>query len=109
MLIAFFDIKCIVYFEFIPQGQTVNQTYYVEILKRLREAMLSERPELWPNDWNLHHDNAPAHKELSVKNFLAKKPINEMEHPSFFPGLAPTNFWLFPEIKSVLKDENFRY
>jgi hypothetical protein len=23
-----------------------------------------KRPELWPNDWILHHDNAPAHKEL---------------------------------------------
>jgi len=24
------------------------------------EAVLRKRPELWPNDWILHHDNAPA-------------------------------------------------
>jgi len=23
------------------------------------------KPELWPNNWILHHDNTPAHKVLS--------------------------------------------
>jgi hypothetical protein len=39
-----------------------------------------KRPELWSNDWILHHDNAPAEKVLSVKEFLAQKSINEIEH-----------------------------
>jgi hypothetical protein len=59
-------------FEFIPQGQTVNQTYYMELLKRFCEVVHRKRPELWPKDWILHHDNAPAHKELSVKQLLPK-------------------------------------
>jgi hypothetical protein len=77
-LITFFDIKSNVHSEFISQGQTVNQAHCVEILKRLREAVSRKRPELWPKDWILHHDNAPAHKALSVKKFLAQKSINEM-------------------------------
>jgi hypothetical protein len=50
MLITFFDIKDIVHFEFILQGQTVNQAYYEEILKWLREAVRRKMPEFWPNN-----------------------------------------------------------
>jgi len=35
-------------------------------------------PELWSNDYILHHDNAPAHKALSVEQFLFQKSITEM-------------------------------
>jgi hypothetical protein len=56
---------------------SVNRAYYVEIIKRLLEAVL----KLWPNDWILHHDNAPAYKTLSVKQFLAQKSTTKMDHP----------------------------
>jgi hypothetical protein len=52
---------------------SINQVYCVEVLKWLHEAVHKKRPELWPSDWILHHDNAPAHKMLTVKHFLAQK------------------------------------
>jgi hypothetical protein len=65
MIITFLDINGIVHFEFIPQGQTVTQAYYVEILERLHEAVYRKGPELWPINWIPHHYNASAHKALS--------------------------------------------
>jgi hypothetical protein len=56
-------------------------------------------PELWPNDWIVHHVNAPAHKALSVKQFLAQKSITGKEHPPRSLHLAQNDFWLFPKIK----------
>jgi hypothetical protein len=55
----------------IHSTKPVNQAYYVEQVKRLHETVRRNRPELWPNDWILRHDNVPAHKALSVKQFLA--------------------------------------
>jgi len=84
------DIRGFVRYEFVPTGQTVNQVYYLEILKRLREKIRRKRPELFANNsWILHHDNAPDHKTLSVREFLATKQITVLEHPAYSPDLSP--------------------
>jgi histone-lysine N-methyltransferase SETMAR len=82
----------------------------VEILKCLQEAVHRNRVELWPSNWILHHDNAPANKALSVKLFLAQKSVTEMEHPPYSPDLAPKDLLLpvCPKIKSALKGQRFQ-
>jgi len=52
---------------------SINRAYYAEILKQLHEAVHRKMPEPWPIDCILHHDNAPVHRALSVRQFLAKK------------------------------------
>ncbi|GBM12661.1 hypothetical protein AVEN_46148-1 [Araneus ventricosus] len=48
-------------------GQTINKELYLEILKRLRDAIRRKRSEKWEiNDWFLLHDNAPPHRALIV-------------------------------------------
>jgi len=103
LFITFVSMKGIVLFEFITQGKSVNQIYYVQILKWLRETVCRERPELCPTDWILYYDNGPVHKALPVKQFLAQKSITEMEHPPSSPDLAWKEFWLFQKIKSAFK------
>jgi hypothetical protein len=71
--LVFFDIQGIIMTQNIPPGQTVNQTYYIELLTKFRGKIRRKRPELWKNGWILHQDNAPAHNALSVQQFLAKK------------------------------------
>jgi hypothetical protein len=78
-----------VHFEFLEQGQTVYQHCYLEILARLREAVRRRRPELWPDAWMLHYDNALTHDTLAVREFLAKKLIMKLDHPPYSPDLAP--------------------
>jgi histone-lysine N-methyltransferase SETMAR len=97
----------IVHSEFLEQGRTVNQHYYLEILPKLHEAVHQRRPELWPDAWILHCDNALAHDALTVRELLAKKSIIKLYHPPHSPDLAPCDFWLFPKLKIALKGHRF--
>jgi hypothetical protein len=60
-LVGFFDHKGTVHYEFIVQGQTVDQQCYLEVLTRLRESVWRKGPGIWPDKWILHHDNISAH------------------------------------------------
>ena len=78
----FFDWKGIVHHEFVPRGETVNKEFYLKVMKRLREAVRRERPEVRTNKtWMLHHDNAPAHASLFILECLAKQDTIVMPQP----------------------------
>jgi len=80
----------------------------METLRGLREAVQTKRAGLRPNDWIIYHNNAPAHKTISVKHILAQKSITRMENWSYSSDFAPSDFWLFPKIKSALKGRRFQ-
>ncbi|UYV77765.1 CLCN3 [Cordylochernes scorpioides] len=96
LLTVFFDCRGVVHHEFLPQGRTVNKEYYLQVMRNLREAIRQKRPDLWKNkNWLLHHDNAPAHTSLLVRDFLAKNNTLMMPQPPYSPDLALCDFFLF--------------
>jgi len=42
-----------------------------------------------------------------VREFLATKQITLLEHPAYSLDLAPSDFFLFPKIKEILKRRHF--
>ena len=71
-------------------------------------SVCEKRRELWQDkSWLLHHANAPAHKALSIRQFLAEKNITVLEQPPYSPDLAPCDFFLFPKLKGVIKGTRF--
>jgi hypothetical protein len=81
----------------------VNKYIYTDILCCLRDAVRRKRTEKWrTNIWFILHDNAPAHRSVEFKNFLAKD-VTTLEHRQYSPDLAPADFYLFLPMKSTLK------
>jgi histone-lysine N-methyltransferase SETMAR len=100
VIIIFFDIKGIVHKEFVPTGQRVNGKLYCDVLRRLRENNRRKRPDKWRNNsWVLHHDSAPAHASLVVRQFLASTNTTVIPLPPYSPDLSLCDFFSIPEDK----------
>ena len=44
---------------------------------------------------------------IRAAKILATKQITVLEHPAYSPDVAPSDFFLFPNIKEILKGRNF--
>jgi len=56
---------------------------------------------------SLFHDNAPAHRSVLVKDFLAKNNVTTLEHPPYSPDSAAADFLRVPQLKSTKKERHF--
>jgi hypothetical protein len=81
---------------------------YTDVLHRLWDAVRRKRPEKWRiNSWFLLHDNAPAHRSIFVKDFLANSNVTTLEHPPHSSDVVSADLYLFSGLKSELKGRRF--
>ncbi|PNF19426.1 hypothetical protein B7P43_G03605 [Cryptotermes secundus] len=79
ILTVFFNYQGVVHHEYTPLGHTINKEYYQEILHHLCDAVQRKRLELWDiRNWQLHHDNTPAHPSHLTQGLLAKHGIPQV-------------------------------
>ncbi|UYV64570.1 hypothetical protein LAZ67_3001201 [Cordylochernes scorpioides] len=99
LLVTFFDIKGIVHYEYLEEGQTINKESYLNIMRRVRESICLKRSEMWSSkNWIIHHDNAPPHTATS-----AKHGIQILQQPPYFPDLAPNDFFSLSKTQNGFK------
>ena len=76
----------------------------MDILRPLTDAVRKKSPQKWrTNSWFPLYDNAPAHRSVLVKDFLAKNNVTTLEHPLYSSDPAAVDFYLFLQMKSALK------
>jgi predicted N-formylglutamate amidohydrolase len=90
------------------KAKNINKECYLEVLRRLRDAVRRKVPHLWTaGTRQLHHDNAPAHSSQLIQTFLAKHNIPVFQQAPYSPDMASCDFWLFPRLKMQLKGTRF--
>ncbi len=102
MVVAFFDSRGMIYTHIIPRGASINSTYTIKVLGTFLEHFKKKRPAMAAQQWWFHWDNMPFHTAASVKEWMAAKGIQVLEHPPYSPDLAPADFYLFRRVKEAL-------
>jgi len=93
--------------DFLGRGSTINSERYCETLKKLRRAIQNKRRgKLSSNVW-FFHDNARSHMANRARELLDHFGWEVFDHPPYSPDLAPSNYHLFPNMKTWLATQRF--
>lgn len=107
MATVFWDKDGILMTEYLQKGETVNANYYCNLLYRLKEAIKEKRRGKLRKGVLFLQDNAPAHKAGKTMDVLQNLGFQCIDHPPYSPDLAPSDYFLFPNLKKHLKGRKF--
>ena len=95
MLTVLWDFTGILLVEFIPHKQTINAQYYIEIKRRLHEAIVKKLRGLLARGPYLLHDNAPSHKVGIAQDAIRHTGLRQLDHPLILQTWPPPTFTCF--------------
>lgn len=107
MLSLFWDSKGVLLADFLEHGKTITGQYYADLLTRLKDEIKKKRRGMITNGILLLHDNAPAHMSAVARTKADDLGLEILEHPPYSPDLAPSDFFLFGQMKSHLRGTRF--
>lgn len=107
MATVFWDAQGIIFIDFLQKGKTINGEYYASLLDQLNKEIKTKRPHLAKKKILFHHDNAPAHSSAIATAKLVELRYEVLPHPPYSPDLAPSDYYLFPNMKIWLGGQRF--
>lgn len=107
MASVFWDAKGILLIDYLEKGRTITGEYYASLLDRLKAAITEKRPGMAKKKVLFHHDNAPVHSSRVAQQKLAELRFQLLPHPAYSPDLAPSDYHLFPKLKTFLAGRKF--
>ena len=107
MATVFWDSEGILLIDYLPRKTTMNGVYYAGLLVQLRQAIKEKRRGKLQLGVRLLHDNAPVHTARVSQDAIKECGFEMIPHPPYSPDLAPSDFFLFPQLKKHLRGTRF--
>ena len=91
----------------LEEGRTINDAYYPEELRRLRQEIVKKGRGRLTRCVLLLQDNALSHTSQFAMAAATKCNSEVLPHSPYSPALAPLDFYLFPNLKTNSRCKNF--
>ena len=93
--------------DYLEHGRTITGEYYSQLLIRLREAIKLKRRGKLRKGVLMLQDNAPSHTSRLAIATLQQCGFELLPHPPYSPDMAPSDYYLFPQLKEELRGKRF--
>lgn len=103
----FWDSEGILLIDFITAKERITGDYYASLMRKLREAIQEKRGKKFSHGIKLLHDNAPVHTSRVAQRAIIDCGFEQISHPPYSPDLAPSDYYLFRNLKKHLSGKKF--
>ena len=103
MTTVFWDAKGVIMLDFLPNRSTITGVYYANSLDQLKNAEVNSLKGVL-----LQQDNARVHTCKVAMDAVERNGYELIPHPAYSPDLAPSDFFLFPNLKKDIRGLHFR-
>uniref|UniRef100_UPI00358DDAE3 zinc finger CCCH domain-containing protein 10 isoform X2 n=1 Tax=Myxine glutinosa TaxID=7769 RepID=UPI00358DDAE3 len=107
LLSVFWDSQGIIMTDYLRHGKTVTEQYYSDLLKKLRAQMECKRQGVLAKGVQLLHDGTPSHTSVDAVRCAKDCGFEPVPFPPHSPDLTPSDYFLFPMLKSHLRGKRF--
>ena len=91
--------KSVIMLDFLPKRSTITGVYYANLLDQLSTAIREKRRGKLSKGVLLQQDNARVHTCKVAMDAVERNGYELIPHPAYSPDLAPSDFFLFPNLK----------
>ena len=108
MATVFLDARGVIMLDFLPKKRTITGVYYANLLDQLRTAIRAKRRGKPSKGVLLQQDNARVHTCKVAIDAIERNGYKFIPESAYLPDLAPSNFFLFPNLKQDIRGCHFR-
>ena len=108
MATVFWDAKGVIMLDFLPKRSTITGVYYANLLDQLITAIRENRRGKLSKGVLLQQDNERVNTCKVAMDAVERNVYESIPHPAYSPDLAPSDFFLYRNLKKDIRGLHFR-